>query len=73
MKSLLLFKKFRSVLISKKKKNDFDLSKYQICFVGCRKMWLLEIENSDMCLSHEIKSFDLKNIRSVFLRTKKWF
>ena len=36
-------------------------------------MWFLEIENSDMCLSHEIKSFDLKNIRSIFLRTKKWF
>ena len=66
MKSLLLFKKFRSVLISKKKKNDFDLSKYQICFVGCRKMWFLEIENSDLCLSHKIKSFDLKNIESFF-------
>ena len=66
MKSLLLFKKFRPVLISKKKKNDFDLSKYQICFVGCRKRWFLEIEKLDLCLSHKIKSFDLKNIRSFF-------
>ena len=30
-------------------------------------------KNLDMYLSHEIKSFDLKNIRSVFLRTKKCF
>ena len=36
-------------------------------------MWFLEIENLDLCLSHEIKSFDLENIRFVFLRTKKWF
>ena len=44
MKSLLLFKKkFRSVLIGEKKK-DFNMSKYQICFVGCRKMWFLEIK-----------------------------
>ena len=33
----------------------------------------METENSDMGLSHEIKSFNLKNIRFVFLRTKKWF
>ena len=56
-----------------KKKIDFDLLKYQICFVGYRKRWFLGIENLDLCLSHEIKSFDLKNIRFVFLRTKKWF
>ena len=35
MKSLLLLKKIRSIFIIKK--NDFDLSKYQICFVGCKK------------------------------------
>ena len=64
MKSLLLFKKFRSVLMVKK--IDFDLSKYKISFVGCRKRWFLDIENSNLCLSHEIKSFDLKNIRSFF-------
>ena len=28
-------------------------------------------KNSDMCLLHKIKSFNLKNIRSVFFRTKK--
>ena len=32
-------------------------------------MCFLEIEKLDMCLSHEIKSFDLKNI--IFLSTKK--
>ena len=35
MKSLLL-KRIRSVLVGKKKL-DFDLSKYQICFVVCKK------------------------------------
>ena len=30
-------------------------------------------KNAGLCLSHEIKSFDLKNIKSIFLRTKKWF
>ena len=26
------------------KKIDFDLSKYQICFVVCRKKWFLDIK-----------------------------
>ena len=66
MKSLLLFKKFRSVLVGKKK-IDFDLSKYQICFVVCRKKVFFGDKNSDLCLFHKIKFFFyLKNIRSVF-------
>ena len=44
----------------------FDLSKFQIYFVVCRKKWFLEIKNLDLCLLHKIKSFDLKNIRSLF-------
>ena len=32
-------------------------------------MCFLEIEKSNLCLSHEIKSFDLK--KSFFLSTKK--
>ena len=46
MKSLLLFKKFKSVLVGKK--IDFDLSKYYICFVLLKikkkKKWFLEIK-----------------------------
>ena len=30
-------------------------------------------KNSDLCLLHKIKSFDLKHIRSVFQELKKWF
>ena len=37
------------------------------------KKVVLGDKNLDLCLSHKIKSFDLKNIRSVFLRTKKCF
>ena len=71
MKSLLL-KIIKSVLIGKKKKKkkDFDLSKYQIYFVVCGENWFLKIKKkkkkSDLCLLHKIKPFDLKNIRSVF-------
>ena len=42
----------------------FDLLKYQIGFVVCSKNGFLEIKNSDLCLLHNIKSFDLKNIIS---------
>ena len=42
----------------------FDLLKYQIGFVVCSKNGFLEIKNSDLCLLHKIKSFDLKNIIS---------
>ena len=50
----------------------FDLLKYQIGFVVCSKNGFLEIKNSDLCLLHKIKSFDLKNIIS---KKKKvfWF
>ena len=40
--SSFVFKKFRSILVGKK--NDFNLLKYQICFVVCRKKWFLEIK-----------------------------
>ena len=30
------------------KKNDFDLSKYQICFVGCKKRRFCDDKNSDL-------------------------
>ena len=31
-------------------------------------------KNSDLCLLHKIKSFDLKKVSDLFLRTKKkWF
>ena len=43
--SSFVLKKFRSVLIGKKKKIDFGLSKYQICFV---EFFFLIIEKSDM-------------------------
>ena len=55
MKSLLL-KGIRSVLVGKKIL-DFDLSKFQICFVVCRKKWFLEI----------------KKFRSVFFTQTKVF
>ena len=50
----------------------FDLLKYQIGFVVCSKNGFLEIKNSDLCLLHKTKSFDLKNIIS---KKKKnlWF
>ena len=48
MKSLLFVKKkkIRSVFIVKK--NDFDLSKYHICFVGCKKKRFCDDKNSDL-------------------------
>ena len=45
MKSLLLLKKFKSIFSVIK--NDFDLSKYQICFMGCKKM-VFDDKNSDL-------------------------
>ena len=53
--SFVFLKKFRYVLIGKKK-IDFDLSKYQIYFVVCKKM-VIGDENSDLCLSHKNKIF----------------
>ena len=47
------------------KKFDFGLSKCQICFVVFRKSGF-EDKNLDLFLLHKIKSFDLKNIRSIF-------
>ena len=69
MKSLLLFKKFKSVLLIKK--IDFDLSKYHICFVVFRKKWILEIK-IQICLVMIIKKrkknvFNDRKIRYVFL------
>ena len=52
------------------KKNDFDLSKYQICFVVLKKV-VFGDKNPDLFLSHKIKSFGLKNIRFVFYELKK--
>ena len=47
MKSLLFVKKIKSVFIVKK--NDFDLSKYQICSVGCKKKKkVFNDKNSDL-------------------------
>ena len=40
-------------------------------FCGMWKNLVFGDKNSDMCLLHKIKSFNLKNIRSVFFRTKK--
>ena len=54
------------------KKIDFGLSKYQICFVGCRKKKVVfDDKNSYMFLLHKINSFNLKNIRFVFEELKK--
>ena len=55
------------------KKIDFGLSKYQICFVGCRKKVVCDDKNSNLFLLHKTKSFNLKNIRFVFEELKKWF
>ena len=55
MKSLLFVKKkkIRSVFIVKK--NDFDLSKYNICFVGCKKKKVFDDKNSDLfCYKKEM-------------------
>ena len=70
MKYLLLFKKKKSDMFFIDKKNDFDLSKYQIYFVGCKKV-VFDDKNSYMFLLHKINSFNLKNIRSVFEELKK--
>ena len=40
-------------------------------FCGMWKNLVFGDKNSDMCLLHKIKSFNLKIIRSVFFRTKK--
>ena len=48
MKSLLFVKKkIRYVFIVKKTK-DFDWSKYQICFVVCKKKRFYDDKNSDL-------------------------
>ena len=67
--SSFVFKKFKSIWIGKK--IDFGFVKVLDLFCSMqkkkKKMWFLEIENFDLCLSHEIKSFGLKNIISIFL------
>ena len=40
-------------------------------FCGMWKKVVFGDKNSNMCLLHKIKSFNLKNIRSVFFRIKK--
>ena len=46
-------KNIRFVFIVEKK-NDFDLSKYQICFMGCKKM-VFDDKNSDLfCYKKEM-------------------
>ena len=52
---------------------DFDLSKYQICFVVFRKKWFLEIQIQIYVYLIKIKSFDLKNNQIYFQELKKWF
>ena len=47
------------------------MSKYQICFVVCKKIVVFEDKNSDLFLLHKIKSFGLKNIKSIFEELKK--
>ena len=37
------------------------------------KKVVFDDKNSDMFLLHKIKSFNLKNIKSVFEELKKWF
>ena len=64
MKSLLLFKKFRFVLIGKK--IDFDLSKMPDQFCNMWKKVVFGDKNSDLCLLHKIKSFDLKKYQICF-------
>ena len=41
--------------------------------MGCKKKVVFDDKNSDMFLLHKIKSFNLKNIRSIFEELKKWF
>ena len=69
MKSLVFFFKFRSVFIVKKK---MILTSQNARFV----LWYVEKmvfgdKNSNLCLFDKIKSFDLKNIKSVFKNKKK--
>ena len=55
-----------------KKKIDFDLSKYQICFVVCRKKVFFGDKNSDLCLFHKIKFFFLfEKYQIYFYELKK--
>ena len=69
MKSLIL-KRTSSVLVGKKEL-ILICQKNQIYFIVCRKKWFLEIKNLDMFLLHKIKSFGLKNIKSIFEELKK--
>ena len=64
MKSLLLFKKFIFVLVGKKKR--FLITEKSDMFCNMKKKVVFEDKNSDMCLLHKIKSFGLRNIRSIF-------
>ena len=42
-------------------------------FCSMKKKVVFGDKNSDLCLLHKIKSFDLKSIISVFLRTNFFF
>ena len=69
MKSLIL-KRTSSVLVGKKEL-ILICQKNQIYFIVCRKKWFLDIKNSYIFLLHKIKSFGLKNIKSIFEELKK--
>ena len=66
MESLLFVFKNLDLFLSLKK-NDFDLSKYQICFVVFRKKVDFDNKNSNLFYDEITKRvFDNRKTRSVF-------
>ena len=55
------------------KKFDFGLLKISDLFCSILKKVVLGDKNSNLCLFHKIKSFELKNIRYVFKNKEKMF
>ena len=66
--SFVFIKKYKFVLTGKK--IDFDLSKYQICFVVYRKKWFLEIK-IQICVVMIKKWFLIIKIQICFVILKR--
>ena len=65
-----LFKKIQ-ICFSDKKLSYFGLEKNRYVSKNLKNI-IFGDKNSDLCLLHKTKSFDLKNIKSVFKNLEKW-
>ena len=71
MNHLLCFKEFKSVLMIKKKLILTYIKKIRSVFKNLKKKMVFEDKNSDLCLLHKTKSFDLQKYQIYFLELRK--